>query len=138
MTKLTTERIKSFGVLAASLVTTANAVLALIGWNPLPFSDSDAGTAVSLVLSVGVDVWAWWRQNVVTEAAAVGHDVTANEKAAAKQITADHTETGVAAQQNADAATTAETIGLTESELKIITDQWLADINAAKSKEATA
>lgn len=137
MTKLTTERIKSFGVLAASLVTTANAVLALIGWNPLPFSDSDAGTAVSLVLSVGVDVWAWWRQNVVTEAAAVGHDVTANEKAAAKQITADHTETGVAAQQNADAAA-AETTGLTDAELKIITAQWLADINAAKSKEATA
>lgn len=87
MNKLTTERIKSFGVLAASLVTTANAVLALIGWNPLPFTDSQAGAAVSLALSVAVDVWAWWRQNVVTESAAVGHDVTARHKATAKLIT---------------------------------------------------
>lgn len=136
MDKLTTERIKSFGVLAASLVTTANAVLALIDWNPLPFSDTDAGTAVSLALSVAVDVWAWWRQNVVTKAAAVGHDVTANEKAAAKQIDADHTETGVAAQQNAEAAATDGTTGLTDAELQIINAQWLADINAAEDEEA--
>ncbi|KFI52638.1 phage holin [Bifidobacterium biavatii] len=132
--KLTTERIKSFGVLAASLVTTVNAVLALIGWNPLPFGDTEAGVAVSLALSVGVDVWAWWRQNVVTQAAAIGHDVTANEKAAARQITADHTETAVSALVNANAAAS-EPVGLTDGELKAITAQWLADINAAQDKE---
>lgn len=73
---LDTERIKSFSVLAASLVTTANAVLALINWNPLPFTDTQAGTAVSMILSVSVDVWAWWRRNIVTTKAATSAQAT--------------------------------------------------------------
>lgn len=132
MTPLTSERIKSVGVLAASLVTTLNATLALIGWNPLPFTDTQAGTAVSLVLSVGVDVWAWWRQNVITQAAAVGHDVTTSEKAAARRLTGDHSSDSVAAQQNTQAteATDAETSGLTDGELKILTAAWRARLDS--------
>lgn len=127
MNKLTTERIKSFGVLAASLVTTANAVLALIGWNPPPFTDSQAGAAVSLALSVAVDVWAWWRQNVVTESAAVGHDVTARHKATAKLIT--EQTTGEPEQEtNEGEANMSATIGLTESELSDIRQAWLKQL----------
>ena len=124
MKQLTTERIKSVGVLAASLVTTTNAALALAGINPLPFTDSQAGTAVSAVLAFAVTLWTWWRHN------AIGHDVTVREKAAAKQITtADHSETAVAAQRNAEASTTPATEGLTDGELKVLTAAWLADLH---------
>lgn len=130
MKQLTTERIKSVGVLAASLVTTTNAALALADINPLPFTDSQAGTAVSAVLAFAVTLWTWWRHNVITPQAAIGHDVTVQEKAAAKQITtADHSETAVAAQRNAEASTTPATEGLTDGELKVLTAAWLADLH---------
>lgn len=130
MKQLTTERIKSVGVLAASLVTTTNAALALAGINPLPFTDSQAGTAVSAVLAFAVTLWTWWRHNVITPQAAIGHDVTVREKAAAKQITTvDHSETAVAAQRNAEASTTPATEGLTDGELKVLTAAWLADLH---------
>lgn len=66
---ITTERVKAFSTLAGSLVLTVNAVLALAGWNPLPFTDSEAGTAVSTVLMLGMNMYAWWKNQNVTKAA---------------------------------------------------------------------
>ena len=66
---LTTERVKAFSTLAGALVLTANALLAVAGLNPLPFTDTEAGTAVSTVLMLGVNVWAWWKNQNVTPTA---------------------------------------------------------------------
>ena len=46
-----------------------NQVLTISGYNPLPFTDEDFGQAVSMVLTVGASLWAWWKNNSFTQAA---------------------------------------------------------------------
>lgn len=46
-----------------------NQVLMISGCNPLPFSDDEFGQAVSMVLTVGASLWAWWKNNSFTQAA---------------------------------------------------------------------
>ncbi|MCI1935166.1 MAG: SPP1 phage holin family protein [Bifidobacteriaceae bacterium] len=74
---VTRERLKAFSTLAASLTLTINAILALLGYSPLPFTDTQAGTAVSTVLMVGINVYAWWKnQNVSSHAISVAQATT--------------------------------------------------------------
>ena len=63
---MSTERIKAFAMLAAQILTIVNMALSLTGKNPLPFSEDDAYTAVSAVLTAVANIWAWWRPNRVT------------------------------------------------------------------------
>ena len=58
-------------VLAFALI---NQVLTISGYNPLPFTDEDFGQAVSMVLTTGASLWAWWKNNSFTQAA-----ITADE-----------------------------------------------------------
>ena len=51
-----------------------NQVLTISGYNPLPFTDEDFGQAVSMVLTAGASLWAWWKNNSFTQAA-----ITADE-----------------------------------------------------------
>lgn len=51
-----------------------NQVLTISGYNPLPFTDDEFGQAVSMVLTVGAALWAWWKNNSFTQAA-----ITADE-----------------------------------------------------------
>lgn len=53
-------------VLAFALV---NQVLTISGCNPLPFTDEDFGQAISMVLTAGASLWAWWKNNSFTQAA---------------------------------------------------------------------
>ena len=46
-----------------------NQMLITIGWNPLPFSEEQIFTGVSSVATVGVSVWAWWKNNSLTKEA---------------------------------------------------------------------
>lgn len=46
-----------------------NQTLITIGWNPLPFSEEQIFTGVSSVSTVAMAVWAWWKNNSVTEEA---------------------------------------------------------------------
>lgn len=46
-----------------------NQTLILYGWNPLPFSEDQIYEGVSSVATVGVAVWAWWKNNNVTKEA---------------------------------------------------------------------
>ena len=50
-------------VLAFALI---NQVLTISGYNPLPFTDEDFGQAVSMVLTTGASLWAWWKNNSFT------------------------------------------------------------------------
>lgn len=52
-----------------------NQVLTISGYNPLPFSDEEAGQAVSMILTVGASLWTWWKNNSFTQAA-----ISADEK----------------------------------------------------------
>lgn len=58
-------------VLAFALI---NQVLTISGYNPLPFTDEDFRQAVSMVLTTGASLWAWWKNNSFTQAA-----ITADE-----------------------------------------------------------
>lgn len=59
-------------VLAVALL---NQALTISGHNPLPFSDEDVGQGVSMLLTVGASLWAWWKNNSFTQAA-----ITADEQ----------------------------------------------------------
>ena len=47
----------------------ANQALTISGHNPLPFSEDEVGQAVSMLLTVGASLWAWWKNNSFTHAA---------------------------------------------------------------------
>lgn len=46
-----------------------NQVLVISSYNPLPFTDEEFGQAVSMVLTIGASLWAWWKNNSFTQAA---------------------------------------------------------------------
>lgn len=46
-----------------------NQALTISGNNPLPFSEDEVGQAVSMILTVGASLWAWWKNNSFTQAA---------------------------------------------------------------------
>lgn len=46
-----------------------NQALNIMGWNPLPFSEDELYETVSLVLTAGASIWAWWKNNSFTKAA---------------------------------------------------------------------
>lgn len=46
-----------------------NQVLTICGWNPLPFSEEGVYEAVSILLTVGASLWAWWKNNSFSSAA---------------------------------------------------------------------
>ena len=53
-------------VLAVALV---NQGLTISGRNPLPFTNEEVGQGVSMILTVGASLWAWWKNNSFTQAA---------------------------------------------------------------------
>ena len=53
-------------VLAVALI---NQVLTVFGKNPLPFSDEAIYAALSLAVTAGASLWAWWKNNSFTSEA---------------------------------------------------------------------
>jgi len=53
-------------VLAILLI---NQALVVFGWNPLPFSEEEIYEGVSVVATIAVAVWTWYKNNSVTEEA---------------------------------------------------------------------
>ncbi|WP_304841283.1 phage holin [Phocaeicola sartorii] len=58
-------------VLAFALI---NQVLTISGYNPLPFTDEDFGQAVSMILTAGASLWAWWKNNSFTQNAIIADE----------------------------------------------------------------
>lgn len=52
----------------------ANQVLTISGYNPLPFTDEDFKQAVSMVLTAGASLWAWWKNNSFTQNAIIADE----------------------------------------------------------------
>ena len=57
------------------IVTLVNEVLTATGCNPLPFSESEMYTLVSVFVTVGVAIWTWWKNNSFTDAAIKADEV---------------------------------------------------------------
>ena len=60
---ISTDAIIRTVVLVVALV---NQVLTATGKNPLPFSDDVIYEAVTLAITIGASVWAWWKNNSFT------------------------------------------------------------------------
>ena len=53
-------------VLGVALV---NQALIIAGKNPLPFTNEEVSEGVSMVLTAGAAIWAWWKNNSFTQPA---------------------------------------------------------------------
>lgn len=51
------------------MVALTNQILTATGRNPLPFSDEVIYEAVTLLVTVGASLWAWWKNNSFTKSA---------------------------------------------------------------------
>lgn len=57
-----------------------NSFLTAIGKNPLPFSDDQIYSAVSTIVTMVASIWAWWKNNSITEAAKKADEMLKEEK----------------------------------------------------------
>lgn len=69
--KIETGTIVRTAVLTFALI---NQGLTISGHNPLPFSEDEVGQAVSMILTVGASLWAWWKNNSFTQAAIIADE----------------------------------------------------------------
>lgn len=44
-----------------------NQLLTSFGWNPLPFSEEALYDILSTVLTAGMSLWSWWKNNSFTK-----------------------------------------------------------------------
>lgn len=84
MKKISTDTIIRTIVLIIALV---NQILTSLGKNPLPFSDDMIYEAVTLVVTIGASVWAWWKNNSFTSAAIEADTVLQELKKGGDEIT---------------------------------------------------
>jgi SPP1 family holin len=96
MKQINKERIAAFARLAVAIAAIINQILSLNGKNPLPYSDTEIGDAVSTVITVAATLWVWWKDNIITHGASIGHRVTVGEKRASETV-GKHTKTAVCA-----------------------------------------
>ena len=64
--RISTDTIIRTLVLIVALI---NQILTAVGKNPLPFSDDVIYEAVTLAVTIGASVWAWWKNKSFTAAA---------------------------------------------------------------------
>ena len=63
MNKIKTETIIRTAVLIVALI---NQILAISGKDTLPFYESDITQIITLAVTIGSTVWAWWKNNSFT------------------------------------------------------------------------
>ena len=57
------------------IIALANQILAILGKEAFPVTDDQIYQIVSLIVTIGASVWAWWKNNSFTEAAIEGDKV---------------------------------------------------------------
>ena len=60
-------------------VTLINAILTAAGKNPIPFDESAVTEVISYIISGAAAVWAWWKNNNMTQKA-IDRDILAKSK----------------------------------------------------------
>lgn len=77
---LTQERVKAVVLLLVQLYSVVQTGLSLAGIAALPFTSDQVSTAITGVIAVATSIWAWWRNNSITEAGYAGRQLTAGIK----------------------------------------------------------
>lgn len=75
--KVKTDTIIRTLILALALI---NQILTGTGHSPLPISDEDVTEIISLCVTIGASVWAWWKNNSFTQAALRADETMRAEK----------------------------------------------------------
>lgn len=52
-----------------------NQVLAIVGREAIPITEEDVYQVVTIIVTIGASVWAWWKNNSFTKAALKGDEV---------------------------------------------------------------
>ena len=65
-TKISTDTIIRTIVLGIALL---NQILTMCGINPLPWSEDEAYTITSTIVTAAAAIWSWWKNNSFTKAA---------------------------------------------------------------------
>lgn len=81
-TQVSKETIARTVVLIVALV---NQFLTIFGWNPLPFSNEAVYEGMSLLLTTGASLWAWWKNNSFTPEAIAADKMKDELKAGGKK-----------------------------------------------------
>lgn len=68
----------------ALAVVLINQILVLFNLNPLPFSEEEVYAGVTGILTAGVALWTWWKNNDVTDEAKAGTEYMQSLKEAKK------------------------------------------------------
>lgn len=55
--------------LVVLIILLINQALVTLGWNPLPFSEEQIYEGVSTVATIGMTIYAWWKDNPITKKA---------------------------------------------------------------------
>ena len=72
MNKVKTDTIVRTVLLVVALI---NQALTITGHAILPISDEQITELLSLALTVGASIWAWWKNNSFTQAALAGDEL---------------------------------------------------------------
>lgn len=69
MKEVKTDTIIRTIVLVLALI---NQVLAIAGKEAIPITDEDVYQVVTIIVTIGAALWAWWKNNSFTKAAIIG------------------------------------------------------------------
>ena len=75
------ERVKAIVRLLIAVLPAINMVLVYFGKSPLPFSEDEINIAASAVVEALGILWAWWKNNNMTEQAQLAQDILNEFKA---------------------------------------------------------
>ena len=68
------QRVEAIVRLIVALVPVINIVLVSFEKSPLPFTSDEVNAGLSAVVSVLAIIWAWWKNNNMTDAAQMAQD----------------------------------------------------------------
>lgn len=54
---------------ALLVIALLNQILTMLGKNPLPFAETEIYETVSVIITAGAALWAWWKNNSFTKKA---------------------------------------------------------------------
>lgn len=66
------------------VVALINQVLTATGHSVLPIDDAQLEEILTLLITAGASIWAWWKNNSFTRAARIGDEVVKAEKKKAR------------------------------------------------------
>ena len=68
------------------MIALANQILAFCGKNAIPITENDVYQIVSLLATVGISVWNWWKNNSFTKEAIQADELMNKLKAENKDV----------------------------------------------------